>query len=969
MRIDHSTIFSLASGETASATSGENANTALPGAFLAELDQVCKEMRETGNVTKSDDKSEKQSGAGQENLLSLLLRADLICAQLPDNAPGIASADSKQTQEGTEEAFNTKLQSVVPMTPERRGGVPADSAETGVAPYKEAGTPVISAVACLTNAKTVVTKQPDTETAFDTCFIEPGVRVMPELGSSMPAISPETGAMRSKGIDIQEKSAVASTADAKPVVSKQPGAEKPVDADPTKPDVRVVPADSAETGVVWPRGIDNQRKSAVAPTTETKPVTAKQPLIEKPVDTDTIKPGVRLMSELSGVMPADSAETGVARSRGIDIKEKSAVAPATDTKPAKAKQPLIEKPVDTGSIKPGVRPMSELSGVKPANSAEIGVVRSKGVDIQGTAATPPTSDTERAMTTQPDTEKPIDTDAIKPGVRAMPEAGSVRLADSAETGVVRSKGSDIQETSAVPPSTDTEPVVTERPDAVDTGEQFGSSIPATEPLAAGPAGEMSGIKAAIYPVPATSTAETAITTEMEAVCAAPEKATVVGPGTASGPFAEMPDNDPQAPFAAEKKTSSQAPSADAGITSRIPREVLEHQSVPAFGSEELKNGIEYKASQSPGMLDSQEPCLSAAGGPLAETSSPGEETAASKIQALPSDSTVLDTGELPKSPPLFPATEPKESVPTLSSARKSPDAESATSTRLSADPCLDEVLAEPAPQPAVGNPGQAPPPAAEKWIQDVAPSLPAATNPAEAVRRESQETKDSAGVASSIDSVDKKASPSSIGLSKGADLDSAPNRIFKEVVTESRREGISQPPSSPVPTSDKREPLAQASTQASTPRGQEFAFQLAEKMQLMVRNGNGEIHIQLRPENLGRLDIKAEAGVQGVIAKISTESSSVKSYLESNLHVLQQSFQEQGLKVERIDVLINEGFDARNASAQHQNSGENGPSHDQVGSSPVSSARLQRDAVQDETLADSPMLVYLSPNSTFHTTA
>jgi flagellar hook-length control protein FliK len=125
----------------------------------------------------------------------------------------------------------------------------------------------------------------------------------------------------------------------------------------------------------------------------------------------------------------------------------------------------------------------------------------------------------------------------------------------------------------------------------------------------------------------------------------------------------------------------------------------------------------------------------------------------------------------------------------------------------------------------------------------------------------------------------------------------------------------------------------------------------------------------LRPENLGRLEIRAEVGAMGVIARIATESSSVKSYLESNLHILQQSFQEQGLKVERIDVLVQEGFDARNPAAQQQNSGQNGSSNHPAGSPAARSLEPQSTVLQDELLVDGLTLMYLSPNSTFHTTA
>ncbi len=166
----------------------------------------------------------------------------------------------------------------------------------------------------------------------------------------------------------------------------------------------------------------------------------------------------------------------------------------------------------------------------------------------------------------------------------------------------------------------------------------------------------------------------------------------------------------------------------------------------------------------------------------------------------------------------------------------------------------------------------------------------------------------------------------------------------------------------------KRETQLQAPPQASGNRNQEFFFQLAEKVQVVVRGGNKEIRVQLRPENLGRLQINAENGIHGVVARIAAESESVRSYLESNIHLLQRSFQDLGLKVERIDVMMQPRFEDFGASARQQ-SGQNGGA-DNSGDSPLASSwRRPRDTSEDEILLDPLTLMYLNPNSTFHTTA
>jgi len=255
-----------------------------------------------------------------------------------------------------------------------------------------------------------------------------------------------------------------------------------------------------------------------------------------------------------------------------------------------------------------------------------------------------------------------------------------------------------------------------------------------------------------------------------------------------------------------------------------------------------------------------------------------------------------------------------------------------------------------------------------RWTKDEEPQLPAPLKTTEPNGRDVQEGKEVAAAASVPESADKKGMSPLTGKTRDGGQDLDPSRFFKQGLSDARREGTSQLLSGPV-ASEKREIPVQASAQVSGSRNSEFFLQIAEKFQMLVRNGNGEIHIQLRPENLGRLDIRAEAGANGVLARIVTESNSVKSYLESNLHALQQSFQEQGLKVERIDVLVHEGFDARNPAAHQQHSGNNGSSNPQADSSVVTPAGAQRAAMQDEILVDPMTLVYLGPNSTFHTTA
>jgi flagellar hook-length control protein FliK len=147
----------------------------------------------------------------------------------------------------------------------------------------------------------------------------------------------------------------------------------------------------------------------------------------------------------------------------------------------------------------------------------------------------------------------------------------------------------------------------------------------------------------------------------------------------------------------------------------------------------------------------------------------------------------------------------------------------------------------------------------------------------------------------------------------------------------------------------------------------DFLSQLARRIDMQLRDGENVIRIQLKPSSLGRIEIRAETSGTGVVAAIITESSGVKNYLEHNLHLLQQSFLDQGLKVDRINVTVQEGFQPQHSSSGHQDSrsggGQQGDSR-----SPVWHAS-QFEWSSEELTVDTQTLMALRPHSTFHAVA
>ncbi|MCB9501927.1 MAG: flagellar hook-length control protein FliK [Deferribacteres bacterium] len=69
-----------------------------------------------------------------------------------------------------------------------------------------------------------------------------------------------------------------------------------------------------------------------------------------------------------------------------------------------------------------------------------------------------------------------------------------------------------------------------------------------------------------------------------------------------------------------------------------------------------------------------------------------------------------------------------------------------------------------------------------------------------------------------------------------------------------------------------------------------------------IRNGESEIHIQLKPENLGSIRLMMTLKDGLLNANFLVESTEVKSLLEKNLDSLRETLAERGIKAEHVEV-------------------------------------------------------------------
>lgn len=95
--------------------------------------------------------------------------------------------------------------------------------------------------------------------------------------------------------------------------------------------------------------------------------------------------------------------------------------------------------------------------------------------------------------------------------------------------------------------------------------------------------------------------------------------------------------------------------------------------------------------------------------------------------------------------------------------------------------------------------------------------------------------------------------------------------------------------------------------------------QITDYMRGNVTDGVSEMDMQLHPANLGSVHIHLEAKEGVLTAQFTAQNESVKAALESQMIQLRDSFEEQGLTVESIEVMVSsQKFDQSYEEAESQ---------------------------------------------------
>lgn len=117
---------------------------------------------------------------------------------------------------------------------------------------------------------------------------------------------------------------------------------------------------------------------------------------------------------------------------------------------------------------------------------------------------------------------------------------------------------------------------------------------------------------------------------------------------------------------------------------------------------------------------------------------------------------------------------------------------------------------------------------------------------------------------------------------------------------------------------------AEVESTFSMTQAQEIMDQIMDYMKVSVKPEMTNLEMQLHPESLGTLHIQISHKEGAVTAQFIAQNESVKAALESQVMELRENLEQQGLKVEAVEVTIAQYSLDRNPEGDREESEQNG---------------------------------------------
>lgn len=83
--------------------------------------------------------------------------------------------------------------------------------------------------------------------------------------------------------------------------------------------------------------------------------------------------------------------------------------------------------------------------------------------------------------------------------------------------------------------------------------------------------------------------------------------------------------------------------------------------------------------------------------------------------------------------------------------------------------------------------------------------------------------------------------------------------------------------------------------------------QIVEQIKVQIKPDVTSMELQLNPENLGKVNLQVTSKEGAVTAQLFVQNETVKAMIESQLMVLREALNEQGVKVEAVEVTVETG--------------------------------------------------------------
>lgn len=104
----------------------------------------------------------------------------------------------------------------------------------------------------------------------------------------------------------------------------------------------------------------------------------------------------------------------------------------------------------------------------------------------------------------------------------------------------------------------------------------------------------------------------------------------------------------------------------------------------------------------------------------------------------------------------------------------------------------------------------------------------------------------------------------------------------------------------------------------------EITSQILDSIRINIKPDQTSMELQLNPENLGKINLVVVSKEGVLTAKFVTGSETTKEAIESQLQTFKENLNNQGLKVENVEVTVSySAFDQREQGFQNSTGGEN----------------------------------------------